>query len=106
MKHSRILRIAIVALAAAAPLSAQAQSRGPRGPVSFATLDANGDGVITRAEFDKFRAMRQKQGAAQGRRMRNAGGRPAFSAIDANGDGKITRAEFDKFRASHMRRRK
>ncbi len=104
MKRYTTLRMAIVALAVAAALPAQAQSRGPRGPMSFSALDANGDGVISKAEFDKFRAMRQQQAAAQGRMMRNAGRRPAFSVIDANGDGRITRAEFDKFRAARMGR--
>ncbi len=103
MKRSAISRIflATVVGMGAGILQAQAQ---PRGPVDFSAIDANGDGVITKAEFDSFRASRQQQAAAQGRMMRNAGRRPPFSMIDANGDGKITRAEFDKFRAGRMRR--
>ncbi len=102
MKRSAISPSLLAAVAVfAAIASAQAQ---PRGPMSFSAIDANGDGAITKAEFDRFRAMRQKQAAAQGRMMRNAGRRPSFSMIDANGDGRITRAEFDRFRASRMRR--
>ena len=99
MKRSRIF-LSLLAAVLAAATGAHAQ---PRGPMSFAAIDANGDGAITKAEFDTFRAMRQKQAAAQGRMMRNAGRRPSFSMIDANGDGRITLAEFDNFRASRMR---
>ncbi len=102
MKRSAIsLSLSLLAAILAASAGAQAQ---PRGPMSFSAIDANGDGAITKTEFDHFRAMRQKQAATQGRMMRNAGNRPSFSMIDANGDGKITRAEFDRFRASRMRR--
>ena len=77
----------------------------PRGPVSFSSIDADGNGVITRAEFDKFRARRQQQAARQGRLMRNAGRRASFAMLDANGDGKISRQEFDRFRAQRMKQR-
>ncbi len=102
MKRSVITLSLLAAVTVlASTVGAQAQ---PRGPMSFSAMDANGDGTITKAEFDSFRAMRQKQAAAQGRMMRNAGRRPSFSMIDVNGDGRITRAEFDNFRASRMRR--
>lgn len=52
-----------------------AQGAGPRGPqMSFADLDSNGDGQVTREEM---------QGQAQAR----------FAESDSNGDGKLDRDE-------------
>ncbi len=101
MKRSAIsLSLLVAALVAITGVQAQ-----PRGPASFSAIDVNGDGMITKAEFDKFRATRQKQSATQGGMMRNMGRRPSFAAIDTNGDGKISKAEFNAFRANHMRRK-
>lgn len=67
-----------------------AQNREAR----FARLDADGNGVITRAEFLQPRAGAR----GKGRNMRGAGrggafGPRAFARIDADRDGKISLAE-------------
>jgi hypothetical protein len=97
------IAVAIVGLVSAGG-AVDAQMRNPPGPPSFAMLDANGDGYVTRAEFEAFREKRMKMMAAQGRPMRNAGRGTPFSALDANGDGRISKKEFESHRAMHMRR--
>ncbi len=83
---------------------AQAQMRNRPGPPSFEMIDANGDGAITKSEFETFRRKRMEMMAAQGRPMRNAGRGVSFSALDTNGDGRISRKEFAAHRAMHMKR--
>ena len=67
----------------------------------FARLDANRDGVLTKAESQAGRA-------ARGQRMRaNAPQRQAraFDRFDANRDGAISRAEWDAMGAQRQQRR-
>ena len=64
----------------------------------FDRIDANHDGVITRAEFDAYRLTRLAAWQA-GRRNR------AFAAMDKDKSGQISKAEFDAFAASHRGRR-
>jgi len=83
---------------------AEAQMRNRPGPPSFAMIDANGDGYITKNEFEAFRQKRMEMMAAQGRPMRNAGRGMPFSALDTDGDGRISKKEFAAHRAMHMKR--
>lgn len=71
-----LLALATLALASAA--IAQPLGRGPGGPFGLLAMDTNGDGKLTRAEFD-------------------AGQRAHFAEIDTNKDGAATPEEFRKF---------
>ncbi len=96
--------IAVAAPAAApAGTTAQKPTRADRGqPVTRAALeagikarfdkvDANKDGIVTRAEFDAHRDVlkSERQARAKARRDQH------FAALDTNKDGQISRAEFD-----------
>jgi len=77
-----------------------------RGPIDFATYDANGDGFITEKEFDDIRAKRVDQKVKDNMPMRNIGNAPAFSDFDANGDGKLTELELTKGQNAQMQKRR
>ena len=86
--------IALIALPAAAQAQGQPQSITRAQVVSnadrqFAAMDANHDGVLTRAEMDNF-ARNQVIGAAMERN------KAMFDALDTNHDGKLSREEFAK----------
>ena len=73
-----LLALAAVALAGAAiaqPPGPGGPGRGPGGPFGLLAMDSNGDGKLTRAEFD-------------------AGQRARFAEIDVNKDGTATPEEF------------
>lgn len=98
----------IVALPAAAALvllwggAAQAQparNAAPAGPASFASHDRNGDGHVSREEFDATRAERRSAAAQAGRPMRGAASSPSFEQLDADGDGRLSPEEFAAPRA-------
>ena len=58
----------------------------------FAAMDVNHDGVVTQAEFDRYRA-RQGNAPAKGiEAMSHVGGR-WFERADADGDGRVTLME-------------
>jgi hypothetical protein len=66
----------------------------------FDRIDSNHDGVITRAEFDAYRAAQ----LAAWQAGRSDGIDRAFAAMDADGNGEISQAEFDRFAASDRAR--
>lgn len=77
-----------------APLvSAQAETLPPRGPVSFATYDQNGDGIVTREEFNAVRKARQAEDPGWGGRRRGVADAPTFDELDSNGDGQLSEDE-------------
>ncbi len=57
-----------------------------RGPPPFCVMDINGNGNITEAEYNEFKALKAQEG---GRR-----GPPPFCMFDGNKDGSITLEEF------------
>ncbi|MBA6290769.1 EF-hand domain-containing protein [Colwellia sp. MB3u-70] len=82
-----------------------------RGPITFATYDSNGDGVISEQEFDQVRSermatkkagkghsmepgRRKAEGMSKGRNM------ASFTKFDLNGDGVILKQEFSDARAA------
>lgn len=69
----------------------------------FARLDANRDGVLTKAETQAARAMRGQRGQANAMRKRDPQAR--FDRFDANRDGAISRAEWDAMSAQRQQRR-
>lgn len=68
--------------------------------MSYASFDTDGNGKITKVEFEETQAKRMAAQAEAGRMMRNAANAPQFSDIDANQDGIIDQAEFAKHQAS------
>lgn len=105
MKQSTTLILAAALATGLAGVAAAA----PQGPAVRASIDADGDGVITRAEaaarprlaehFDRLdadgdgrleRGERPMRGKGHGR---HGGGLQRIVALDANGDGRIARVE-------------
>lgn len=88
----------------------------------FGALDRDGDGAVSRAEFDasseRIWGRHQQQGAETGKKEQAAPPQPrrrdllsmptthtpqGFLALfDTDGDGKVSRAEFDAVRAAHF----
>lgn len=64
-----------------------------RGPVDFATWDADGNGTIEEQEFNTVRQQRQTAAKANGRLGRNMVNAPSFAQIDTDNDGKISAKE-------------
>ena len=89
----------LAALLVGVALSTSAQAQAPRAVTraevlansdkQFAAMDANHDGILTRAELDNF-ARNQVIGAAMERN------KAMFDALDTNHDGKLSREEFAK----------
>lgn len=66
-----------------------------RGPLPFSAYDQNGDGFVSKEEFN---AVREKLKAG-GRPMRNA---LPFEEIDLNQDGKLSAEEYSAHRSARM----
>ncbi|MGI4732033.1 MAG: EF-hand domain-containing protein [Janthinobacterium lividum] len=98
---NRPVLLAALALAALpATASAQTASQFPDRPITrgeviavvkrqFAQMDVNHDGVVTRPEFDRFRA-RQQPAPASGVDALSHIGATWFDRTDTKGDGRIT----------------
>ncbi|WP_375382840.1 hypothetical protein [uncultured Sphingomonas sp.] len=101
---NRPLLAALVALSApflfASTASAQSESQFPDRPIAraeviavvkrqFAQMDANRDGVVTRPEFDAFRA-HQKPAPASGVDALSHIGANWYDRADTKGDGRVT----------------
>ena len=69
-----------------------------RGPVPFGAFDSNGDGYVSRAEFDHVHEQRFSKRAGEQRLHRNMRPAPDFSEIDADGDGRLNPDELDSYR--------
>jgi Ca2+-binding EF-hand superfamily protein len=95
--------LALVLLGCAAVASAQPAARGPR---SFSVFDTDGDGFISREEFDAAHAQRaQERRATQGEQMRGMASVPDFDAFDTDHDGKISPEEFAAGQRAHQAQR-
>lgn len=101
----RMMRLAFLAALLAAPAFAQSVDDLPDRPIArsevlavikrqFAAIDANHDGVVTRAEFDAFRA-RQAAGKVNDAALGPFGhvGGHWFEHADPNGTGRVRLAD-------------
>ncbi|WP_242479348.1 EF-hand domain-containing protein [Lamprobacter modestohalophilus] len=70
---------------------------------TFASFDADGDGMLSKDEFETGRAERIKERSQQGYQMRNLANAPSFEDVDQNGDGQIDKEEFE---SAQMQQRK
>ncbi|QFR50490.1 EF-hand domain-containing protein [Sulfurimonas lithotrophica] len=87
-------------------LAVEAMNPSMRGPVPFSSYDTNGDGLVTKKEFNELREKRMKMREESGRPMRNAANAPDFSFFDANGDGKLTQKELTDGQNARMQERR
>ena len=106
MTRTVALSLGLAAVCCALPALAQppANPAAP-GPLSFAALDLDGNGVVTRQEFETVRGQRMAARAASGAPMRGAAHAPAFEDFDANGDGQLTPGEFNAAHQAIMQNR-
>ena len=78
------------------PIDSYAQAANPsRGPVPFEVYDADGDGAISEAEFNRVRE--QRMAGRPGGGM----GAPDFSRFDLDSDGRLSREELEAGRQAN-----
>lgn len=87
------LKVVLLGVALACSTFVIAEDLPDRGPVSFGAYDTDGDGIITRSEFNSLKERRMNQKEEQGRLMRNAYMSPVFEDVDTNKDGMISKNE-------------
>lgn len=83
------------------PVEAQQERQGS----AFERMDTDGDGFVSEAELDAFRAERMAQRAEEGRPMRNAGNAPTLADMDTNQDGLLSPDEWESMRQDRMARK-
>ena len=66
-----------------------------RGPVSFATYDADGNGAINEQEYNGVREQRQAEVKESGRMGQGMAGAPSFADVDTDKDGQISAQELE-----------
>jgi hypothetical protein len=88
-----ISALALTSIALAIPVAASAQA-SDLGAENFRQADANGDNLLTYAEFATFIDLSAADGFRNAVRV-SAGGfhARAFARVDANGDGVVSQAE-------------
>ncbi len=69
---------------------------------NFSSIDSDGDGQITQAELDTFRAEQQANNAEDGKLLQNIDNAPSLASIDTNGDGVIDSSEFEAHQSAQM----
>lgn len=77
-----------------------------RGPMPFASYDADQDGRVSQDEFYNARNARIAERAKAGYMMRNLGNAPAFEALDSDGDGYLSELELLRGQNAHMQQQR
>lgn len=75
-----------------------------RGPTPFETYDKNGDGFISKDEFNNIKEQRIKQRESEGRMMKNIENSLKFEDIDKDKDGKISKVELLEAQMEQMQK--
>jgi Ca2+-binding EF-hand superfamily protein len=70
---------------------------------SFSEFDADGNGEVTKVEFEGARAQRAEEKTAQGKMMRNAANAPSFEEIDTDESGYIDEDEFEVHQKNRLK---
>lgn len=83
-----------------APLGFRQQRQGQRMERLLVRVDGNGDGKVTRAEFDGDRPEQARRGSRSQRIVERR--QLLFSFYDRNGDGLIEKAEYEAGRAEEL----
>jgi hypothetical protein len=84
---------------------AQPPIPGSRGPMPFEVFDRNGDGSISRQEFETTHAQRQQTPNPQGNSARRFYDPPQFSDFDLNGDDALSPDELAQGQMKRMQQR-
>jgi len=98
-----ILIVSAICALVAFPLLAKAESHMRHSPPPFSEFDTDGDGFVSEAEFNSFRAERHKAMAEEGRPMKGMATAPSFADIDTDADGKLSEAELTAAQQAHMK---
>ncbi len=72
---------------------------------SFGEFDADGNGRVTKSEFENAQQKNMIANANAGKQMRNAGNAPTFDMVDTNKDGFMDMQEFQVQLQKNMQRR-
>jgi Ca2+-binding EF-hand superfamily protein len=89
----RSFRLVIGFICVLAVVPVWSQPPQGRGPQPFNAYDEDGDGYVSRAEFEAMREERRAAREQAGMPMRGAATAPGFSDFDSNGDGKLSQEE-------------
>ena len=98
-----ILAIAVLFALALLPLAVKAECQMRHGPPAFSEFDQDGDGFVSEAEFNAFRAARHEAMAKEGRPMKGMATVPSFSDVDTDGDGRLTESELTAAHRAHSK---
>lgn len=108
-KHFVTTTLSLVLLTGVAAASSGEYEReemyGQRGPVPFAVLDINKDGVVTADEHAQMHRERLEYRSEHGYPMRNAARAPNFEQMDTDGNGSLSREELAKWQSQRMQQR-
>lgn len=96
------LILSVLLALALLPLQAWSQPPADRGPISFNTFDADGDGEISEDEFNKARGERMAARSQEGRPMTGLQNMPSFADIDSDGSGTISEEEMLAHQQTHQ----
>jgi Ca2+-binding EF-hand superfamily protein len=93
-------------LAGLASTAASAEGMPPRGPMPYADLDRDGNGLVTEEEFLAMRRARMETRMAEIRARCDASSERLFSMLDTNDDGQLSREELAAGQQARMERRR